>query len=152
VETEPKGPGPGRETLICDADLVQAGFYPAEVSEDGIPFRWIGPHPTATVFLPPLGRRVEVTLRVHSAFLPEVLEEVRLSLDGGPWVPALLWQGDDGRTSLSARLSAGPMAHLGTLRLDIDSIRTESPRQRGGTDDRPLSLALSAISLRALGD
>lgn len=148
--TKQEGQNPGPETLICDADLVQAGFYPAEVSEDGIPFRWIGPGPVATVFLPPLGQRVEVVLRVHSAFVLAVLEEVRLSLDGGPWVPTVLWQDTDGGTRLSARLAAGPMTHLGALRLDIDSIRTESPRQRGGTDDRPLSLALAAIGLRAL--
>jgi hypothetical protein len=141
---------PGAETLICDAELVQAGFYPAEMSEDGIPFRWIGPAPVAAVFLPPLGPEVEVTLRVHSTFVPEVLEEVRLSLDGGPWVPAVLRQDGSGATALLARLRAGPMAHLGALRLQIDTIRTESPRQRGGTDDRPLSLALSAVSLRAL--
>jgi hypothetical protein len=152
VVTKRKGQAPVQETLICDADLVQAGFYPAEVSEAGISFRWIGPDPVATVFLPPLGPLVEVILRVESAFVPEVLEEVRLSLDGGSWVPTLLWQGADGATTLSARLEAGPMAHLGALRLDIDSIRTESPRQRGGTDERPLSVALAAITLRALED
>ncbi|MFC7551035.1 hypothetical protein ACFQU7_00030 [Pseudoroseomonas wenyumeiae] len=37
METEPKGPSPGRETLICDADLVQAGFYPAEPRKTASP-------------------------------------------------------------------------------------------------------------------
>jgi hypothetical protein len=131
---------PGALSLPCDAELVQGGFYPAEQAADGTAFRWVGPGPVATVFLPRLSAPLEIRLHVHSAFLPEVLEEVRLALDGGDWVAAA-WR--DG--VLSATLSPGPFSHGALLRLDIDTARTESPEARGGTDRRALSLALSRI-------
>ncbi|MBO1075793.1 hypothetical protein [Roseomonas marmotae] len=130
--------------LACDAELVQGGFYPAERSAEGVEFRWIGPSPQANVFLPRMRLPLEVRLHVHSAFVPEVVPEVRLSLDGGPWKPVMVREGRDGLV-LSAVLEAGPMGHGGLLRLDIDTIRTDSPGRRGGTDGRHLSLALSAI-------
>ena len=135
--------------LVCDADLVQGGFYPAEQSQDGTIFRWIGPAPLATVFLPPLSVPLEIRLHIHSAFVPEVLGHVRMALDGGAWTPAVLLE-QGGTTQLRACPRPGPMAHLGTLRLDIDTLRTESPRQRGQMDDRALSLALSVITLRPM--
>jgi hypothetical protein len=135
--------------LVCDADLVQSGFYPAEQSQDGTTFRWLGPAPLATVFLPPLAIPLEIRLHIHSAFLPDVLEDVRMALDGGDWAPVVVRE-EQGGTQLCACPRPGPMAHLGTLRLDIDTVRTESPRQRGQMDDRSLSLALSAITLRPL--
>lgn len=136
-------------TIDCDAALVQAGFYPEERAPGGQPFRWIGPEPVAVIFLPPLEAPVEVSLRVHSAFLPEVLEEVRLALDGGAWVPAVLRRDATGLW-LSACLPPGPVAHLGALRLDIDTHRTASPRERGEMDTRHLSLALSSVTVARL--
>jgi hypothetical protein len=130
--------------LPCDADLVQSGFYAAERSQDGVAFRWVGPDPRATVFLPRLRTPVTIRLRVLSAFLPEVLDEVRMALDGGEWVPATRLEGV-GDVTLSAVLPAGPIGHAGLLRLDIDTARTESPLTRGSTDERHLSLAFSAI-------
>lgn len=135
--------------LVCDADLVQSGFYPAEQSQDGTLFRWVGPSPLATIFLPPLNMPLEIRLHVHSAFVPDVLGRVRMALDGGTWAPAVLLE-QGGTTQLRACPRPGKMQHLGTLRLEIDTLRTESPRQRGQMDDRALSLALSAITLRPL--
>ncbi len=138
-------------TFPCDATLVQGGFYPPERSAEGISFRWIGPMPQATIFLPkpaepaPL---VSVALSVHSAFIPDVLEGVRLALDGGPWVTAVLCRDSLG-TRLTACLRPGPLPHVGAHRLDIDSLRTQSPRERGETDDRRLSIALSSVSITA---
>jgi hypothetical protein len=150
-EQERRAVANGQEaTLICDATLVESGFYPAEQSQGGTIFRWIGPQPLAAVFLPPIPAPVEVSLHIHSAFLPDVLDEVRMALDGGEWVPAILRQDAQG-TRLCACLQPGPMAHLGALRLDIDSVRTETPRQRGETDGRHLSLALSAVTVRRIG-
>ncbi len=131
---------PGALVLPCDADLVQGGFYPPERAADGTAFRWVGPAPVASVFLPRLRAPLAVRLHVHSAFLPEVMGEVRLALDGGDWVAAAR-QGE----VLSATLSPGPFGHGALLRLDIDTARTESPESRGGTDRRLLSLALSRI-------
>lgn len=131
---------PGTLDLSCDAALVQGGFYPAEQAADGTAFRWIGPAPEACVFLPRLSAPLEIRLHVHSAFLPEVMDAVRLSLDGGDQVAATR-QGD----VLSAVLRPGPLGHGALLRLDIDTARTESPEARGGTDRRRLSLALSRI-------
>lgn len=133
-------PRPGHLALACDAALVQGGFYPEEQAPDGTVFRWVGPDPVASVFLPRLRAPLELRLHVHTAFLPEVLAEVRLALDGGDWVAAA-WR--DG--VLSATLSPGPFSHGALLRLDIDTARTESPEARGGTDRRRLSLALSRI-------
>lgn len=142
-------------TFICDATLVQGGFYPPEQSPDGTAFRWIGPSPLATVFLPKPGTGMDadstlnVTLHIYSAFVPEVLEEVQLALDGGPWVPAALCRDASG-TRIAACLKPGPVAHLGAMRLDIDSVRTQSPKERGEMDERRLSLALSVISVATL--
>jgi hypothetical protein len=130
--------------LPCDAVLVQGGFYPAELSRDGVAFRWIGPAPLATVFLPRMRAPLTIRLHVHSAFVPAVLDEVRLALDGGEWVSATRLDGAAGSV-LTAILAPGPVNHAGLLRLDIDTARTASPQATGGTDTRHLSLALSCI-------
>jgi hypothetical protein len=140
---------PGALRLACDADLVQGGFHPAETSAEGLAFRWIGPAPQANVFLPRMRLPLEARLHVYSAFLPEVVPEVRLALDGGEWVPVAVRESRDGLV-LSARLEAGPLSHGGLLRLDIDTVRTESPLSRGGSDGRQFSLALSAIEVESL--
>jgi len=151
-EPEPPAP-PGPVLLPCDEALPQGGFYPAEATGAGLPFRWIGPAPLATVFLPRLRLPAVVRLRVLFAFLPEMPDQVRLGLDGGDWVAAKRRPVPDGSglaAVLEATLPPGPLPHGALMRLDIDTTRTVSPQARGGTDERFLSLALSSIEAESL--
>lgn len=151
-EPEPPAP-PGPVLLPCDEALPQGGFYPAEATGTGLPFRWIGPAPLATVFLPCLRLPAVVRLRVLFAFLPDMPDQVRLALDGGDWVSARrrpVPEGSGLAAVLEATLPPGPLPHGALMRLDIDTTRTVSPQARGGTDERFLSLALSSIEAESL--
>jgi hypothetical protein len=137
-------------SVTFDSDLVQTGFYPAEVTaDDATPFRWLGPEPQASVFLPKLAGPVEVVITVISAFVPDVLEKTRLSLDDGESVGVEVEKRGH-RYTLTAKLMPGVMSHAGSMRLDIDAVQTETPKARGQTDSRYLSLAISRIEIKSV--
>lgn len=141
---------PRRILMTCDESLIGEGFYPLERSGEGTPFYWLGPAPRATVLLPKLAAPVEVRLRLHAAFVPEVLPEIRLSLDGGAWTPVRVEE-EAGRVTLVAAPPPGEAARPASMRLGIDAVRTESPASKGEADSRQLGIALERIDLSTIG-
>ncbi|TPG59181.1 hypothetical protein EAH89_07515 [Roseomonas nepalensis] len=149
IEPVPEAPLPTEVAVSCDDALAQEGFHDAETAEGGRSFRWIGPEPRATVFLPKVALPAEVRLHVHAAFCPEVLGDISVSIDEGPWEAAL--QEEGGARVLVARPRPGERPPAGATRLDIDAVRTASPLSRGAADARLLGLALWRIEARSLG-
>jgi hypothetical protein len=146
---EPDFTQPKSATVLFDDEAVQTGFYPAETAPDGSMFRWLGPAPQASVFLPKAQLPVKVTITVHSAFVPEAIGDVRIALDGGDWVRVTAERFRNGYVLL-ARPPAGPITHAGTMRLDIDAVRTASPSARGEQDTRDLAIAISRIEIATI--
>ncbi len=140
---------PKSATILFDKDVVQSGFYPTEEAPDGRMFCWLGPTPQASVFLPKVQLPVKVVITVHAAFVPEVIGDVRIALDGGEWVPVTVERYRDGYV-LMAKPQAGMITHAGTMRLDIDAIRTGSPSARGERDSRDLAIAISQIEISSI--
>ncbi len=137
---------PKSATILLDNEVVATGFYSAENAPDGTMFRWIGPTPQASVFIPNVQLPVEVVILVRSAFLPEVIGDIRIALDGGDWSRATVEKVGN-RYTLTARPEAGLITHAGTMRLDIDALRAESPSNRGEKDTRNLAIAISQIEI-----
>ena len=142
---------PRRVALVCDENLTREGFYGIERGGNGKPFYWLGPDPTAMVFLPKLAAPVEVRLHIQSAFVPDVLPDIRVALDGGAWTQVRV-EGTEGRIVLVAAPPVGSERRAASMRLDIDAVRTESPADKGGSDPRRLGIAIEEIVLTSLGD
>lgn len=140
---------PRSAVVPFDENLAEAGFYPAEEAPDGRMFRWLGPAPQASVFLPKLQLPVEICIKVHSAFVRHAIDQVRVALDGGEWVGVQV-RHHEGGFDLTARPLAGPITHAGTMRLDIDAVVSESPAAKGENDDRSLSIAIAGIDVASL--
>lgn len=136
--------------LAVDDTIVQTGFYPSERSKSGPTFRWIGPEPRARIFLVRIEGPLEVTLAVPHSYLGAATDEVKISLDEGPWTAGNVVE-QDGITLLSFRPKHGSKRFLQTMQLDIDAVRTVSPKQKGKSDSRPLSIAISSVEIRPLG-
>lgn len=116
----------------------------------GAGFRWIGPMPEATLFLPLRRERdLDLRLTVQKAITPEVLAGLRLRVDdrevalgpegGGPDEPPL---------TLVGRLPAtDPTVSRGRFRFSVAS--TDSPAALGRAPDRrQLGVAFSRLELR----
>jgi hypothetical protein len=142
----PSAPVPEVVTIPCDKNLVQVGFYPMERPREGVQFRWIGPAPYASVFVPKFAVLQQVTLRLHAAFIPQLAEEIRVAVDGGEWAAVTVER--HGRSmTLTCTPQPGNITHASTMRLDIDAVQTESPASRGESDPRELSIAVSSIEI-----
>lgn len=135
---------PRRVIAPCDDALVHKGFYEAERSPQGRSFRWIGPEPRATLFLPRVEAPVEVRLHLYGAFVREAIPLVKVSLDKGAWAAVTVTQDREGIV-LTARPVSGDPGTAPVSRLDIDAAVSDSPANRGEADDRVLSIALSAV-------
>ncbi len=118
----------------------------------GAGFRWIGPLPEATLFLPlRRSRPLELRLTVQKAITPEVLAGLRLRVDdhevalraepdAGDGEPPLLLVGRVPATS-------GTPADTARLRFSVES--TNSPAALGRAPDRrQLGVAFSRLELR----
>jgi len=140
---------PMAATIFCDQDLVQTGFYPVEYTQDGTPFRWIGPSPRANVVLPKTCLPVELQMTLSHIYVTDIVDQVKVSLAGGEFVPVTVERHGIGAI-LTARPPAGPLQDERSLQLEIDVIRTECPRVRGEADDREISVALSKIDMISL--
>jgi hypothetical protein len=140
---------PAAATIICDDELVQTGFYPVEYAPDGTAFRWIGPLPRANVMLPKTCLPVEIQMTVSHVYVTDIVDQVRVSLAGGEFVPVSMEKYRNGAI-LTARPPAGPLQGARSLQLEIDVIRTECPRARGEADGREISVALSRIEMISL--
>lgn len=140
---------PRRVRVTCDESMTAEGFYGVERNKVGKPFLWLGPEPRASVFIPKLVAPVEVRLHLRSAFVPEVLGEVSLSLDGGEWTQVGVEEAA-GRIVLVAAPPPGEARRAASMRLDIDAVRTGSPMDQGGSDTRRLGIALEEIELTSL--
>ena len=140
---------PTAATILCDQDLAQTGFYPTEYTPDGTPFRWIGPSPRANVVLPKIRLPIELQMTLSHIYVTDIVDLVKVSLAGGEFVPVTVERQGIGAI-LTARPPAGPKQGERSLQLDIDVMRTESPRLRGEADDRELSVALSRIEMISL--
>ncbi|MBI0534677.1 hypothetical protein D9599_03720 [Roseomonas sp. KE2513] len=137
---------PRRVLVTCDESMTSEGFYAVERNRAGKPFLWLGPEPHASIFIPKLVAPVEVRLHLQSAFVPDVLDEMRLSLDGGEWTQVSV-EKPEGRVVLVAAPPPGAARRAASMKLEIDAIRTESPASRGGSDTRRLGIALEEIEL-----
>jgi hypothetical protein len=140
---------PTSARILFGKELVETGFYAPETGPDGSIFRWIGPLPQASVFIPKMRLPVEVVIKVYAAFLPEVVDGIRVALDGGDWARATVETIGNGYL-LKARPQAKPFSHAGTMRLDIDAVRTGSPSDRGEQDARDLAIAISKIEISSI--
>lgn len=115
----------------------------------GAGFRWIGPLPEASLFLPlRRDRDLDLRLTVQKAITPEVLAGLRLRVDDGE--VELRVEGDgDGEPPLVlvGRLPASNDDGTGRLRLSVES--TTSPAALGRAPDRrQLGVAFSRLELR----
>lgn len=147
----PKPALPKSLIMPCDAALVNKGFYDAERTPQGRSFRWIGPEPRATLYLPRIEAPLELRLHLHGAFVREALPLVRVSLDKGAWAGVRVTQGSEG-TVLVARPAAGDPGQPQVMRLDIDAAMADSPANRGEPDRRVLSIALAAVEAVCVAD
>ncbi|WP_430912032.1 hypothetical protein [Methylobacterium sp. sgz302541] len=140
----PKPALPRRVIASCDDSLVHKGFYEAELSPQGRSFRWIGPEPRATLYLPRIEAPLEVRLHLYGVFVREALPLVKVSLDKGAWASVAITQGREG-VVLVARPVPGDPGPPQVMRLDIDAALSDSPTNRGEADYRVLSIALAAV-------
>ena len=151
---EPAAPSrpslPRHVITACDESLVHKGFYDAERSPQGRSFRWIGPEPRGSVFLPRIEMPGEVRLHIYGVFVREAVALVKVSIDKGAWEPAKIVQGRDGIV-LVARPVPGETGSPQVMRVDIDAAMSDSPSNRGEDDFRTLSIALSAIEAASVG-
>lgn len=138
---------PRHVVLPCDESMAREGFYNIEKGGNGETFCWMGPRPRGTVFIPRLAAPLEVRLHLQLAFVPEVLGQVRVSLDGGEWSGVRVEQ-EEGRTVLVSTPVPGGQGQPASMQLEIDAVRTDSPARRGASDQRELAIALWRIEVR----
>ncbi len=115
----------------------------------GAGFRWIGPRPEASLFLPlRRDRELEVALTVQKAITAEVLAD--LSLHIGTAEVALRAEGDgEPPLVLRGRLPASTTTADGATRLSFSVGSTTSPAALGRAPDRrQLGVAFSRLELR----
>ncbi|WP_431283401.1 hypothetical protein ACQW02_00930 [Humitalea sp. 24SJ18S-53] len=140
---------PTEAVVPMEEALSTEGFYAKEKSSKGGTFRWIGPLPRASLFIPKLKGPIEVRLHILDTRAPDVLGATRVALDGGEWTVVTVLREESGIV-LIAVPPVGHINHAATMRLDIDSIRTDSPKRHGKSDDRELSIAVQKVQLRTL--
>jgi len=115
----------------------------------GAGFRWIGPLPEASLFLPlRRDRDLDLRLTIQKAITPEVLAGLRLRVDGHDVDLRAEGTGDDEPPlTLVGRLPTSTEATAGRFRLSVES--TTSPAALGRAPDRrQLGVAFSRLELR----
>lgn len=133
--------------LRFDANLRCKGFYDSENRQGRPPSRWIGPSTRAELWLPRVDTPLELRFAVAGLFVPEVLNEIRFSVDGGPWTKPELRE-MDGARFLQLRPAPGPNKTDELMHVAIDTVLQDSPVNRGGTDKRKLSIAFWRVEAR----
>lgn len=140
---------PTRAIVLFDEALSTEGFYRIEKHPKGDTFCWLGPTPLASLFIPKLRGPVEVRLYVLYTFVPDVLDTTRVALDGGAWTTVSVLR-EAGDIILVARPPVGESSLPVTMRLDIDAIRTDSPKRQGKNDGRELSIAIRRVEVKTI--
>jgi len=140
---------PALLSLLVDDSIVETGFYRTETHASGLKFRWIGPEPRASIFLPRVDAPVQITLSVMHTYPDGILDKVKVALDEGPWSSGKVVKEGD-RALLHFAPTPGAKRFLQTMQLDIDAVRTLSPKQDGKGDSRSLSIALWKIEAHPL--
>ncbi len=115
----------------------------------GAGFRWIGPLPEASLFLPlRRDRDLDLRLTIQKAITPEVLAGLRLRVDGHDVDLRAEGTGDDEPPlTLVGRLSTSTEGTAGRFRFSVES--TTSPAALGRAPDRrQLGVAFSRLELR----
>jgi hypothetical protein len=135
---------PRSVSVDLDENVVQSGFYHHETLPAGDVFRWLGPDPVASVYLPRIDGPVRVVIRAMKAFDGVPLDETRVSIDGGEWA-SVSAEREGGVLNLTATPERG--AATATTRVDIDCIRTISPHDSGVSDTRRLGIAIYGVDL-----
>ena len=143
--SDTSGSLPDRVVVSADDRLVCMGFYDPERDSDGRFFRWVGPDTRATLFVPRVKAPFEVRLHVSAIYVPAAIEQTRVSIDGGDWIPVR----HEGSVLL-CRPHPGAVHDEQRVTLDIDVGASASPADRGLEDTRQLSLAFYAMELEAL--
>jgi len=137
---------PRAVSVDMDENVVQTGFYHHENLPSGRSFRWLGPDPLASVYLPRIDGPVRVVIRAMKAFDGVPLDETRVCVDGGEWT-GVAAERDDGVLKLTATPRRGAAPATSTTRVDIDCIRTASPE---GGDTRLLGIAIYGVDLEQI--
>lgn len=140
---------PTRAVVLFDEALSTEGFYRIEKHPKGDTFCWLGPTPLASLFIPKLRGPVEVRLHVLYTFVPDVLDATRVALDGGEWTTVSVLR-EAGDIVLIARPPVGDRSLPVTMRLDIDAVRTDSPKRHGKNDGRELSIAIRRVEVKTV--
>jgi hypothetical protein len=136
----------GGKVILMDEDVVQIGFYPAERTESGVSFRWLGPEPIARVHLPKIKHPLKLTLAVAAVYSGIRIEAVRVALNDGEWASVEVARAD-GWTTLRCRPEPGPNRDGLVDHIDIDCGATFCPAEQGGSDLRQIGIALSRIEM-----
>lgn len=137
---------PRSVSVDLDENVVQTGFYHHENLPSGRSFRWLGPDPLASVYLPRIDGPVRVVIRAMKAFDGVPLDETRVCVDGGEWAPVTA-EREDGVLKLIATPRRGAAPATATTRVDIDCGRTASPQ---GGDTRLLGIAIYGVDLEQM--
>jgi hypothetical protein len=138
---------PDAVTVDFDEDLNYRGFYQVETDSEGRSYRWLGPDPVASVFLPRMLGPVRIVIKVLSIFSDFPIANTRISIDGGEWVYVAVEQAA-GVTYLTATTPLGEAGHASTMRLDMDCGETQCPASRdGASDQRCLGFAVTRVEL-----
>ena len=153
VSRADRSPFSGEPTDAVDLDFSGPvpGFgwqMPESHPATGTGFRWIGPLPEATLFLPLRRERdLDVRLTVQKAITPEVLAGLRLRV-GDQEVDLRAEGGGEPPLVLAGRLPASTTGgSVDRLRFSVES--TTSPAALGRAPDRrQLGVAFSRLELR----
>ncbi|RVT90592.1 hypothetical protein EOD42_23455 [Rhodovarius crocodyli] len=142
---------PAEVRVLCDEVVSCEGFYSAERSGTGAPYRWLGPSTRAAIAVPRLKGPLEVRLHLFSAMVPHALERVRLSVGGGEWGAVTVAE-EGGFTVLTSLVEPGDAQWAASMQLEIDAAQTDSPARHGSADQREMAFALSWVALKTMSD
>ena len=140
---------PKSVTIVTDENFIQTGFYSVEYTDKGKCFRWLGPEPIATMYLPKIATPLELTFHILAVYEGVSLEAVRVALNEGEWTPVDV-QNDGHSSTLRCRPSTGGNNDGVTHRVDIDCGVTFRPADAGKIDTRRLGIAISYVEIASV--
>lgn len=131
-----------------------SGWYMREVHPHHGYYRWIGPDPSATLWVQvPRASAVEVRFRVIASCTDEILNKLRLTSNGID-IPLELTADPNGGIVFTGRLPSETLARLSAvteLTWVLPYTRHPSSWDPGNPDPRRLGIAVNLVELKPLG-
>ena len=152
-ESDPRDPStripdaPAVADLRFDEPVPGGGWLAREHVPGGPVFCWMGSENRGWVDLADDGAANSLRIEIPHAIAPEILQSLRVSINGDRLVYALAQA--DGVVAATAPLPAG-RKEGGTMRVELEVDRSIRPRDidPDSADDRALSVAVSRVAIR----